>query len=115
LFGGSPEGLSQRLCRADIQIDPDVEDPVELAGLADLEFDGDPPAGPLCIGRGRVDTVELEDTTAAGFKGWNRIAEFLRERDPVGERTRKLSAHMPIVEAAYPRHNQVLKMRLTPF
>ena len=84
LFGYSPENLSQGFRRADIQVDPDIEDSVELAGLAHPEFDRYATAEQFRIGQARIGAFEFEDSPRARFKFRNRIPQFLGEGDPVG-------------------------------
>ena len=94
LFGYSPENLSQGFRRADIQVDPDIEDPVEFSGLANPEFDSYAAAEQFRIAQPGVGAFEFEDSPRARFKFRNRIPQFLGEGDPVGGRARKLSAHV---------------------
>ena len=70
-----------------IEIDPHIEGAVEFSGLAHPKFDFDPTSGPFRIRRARIDAVELQHASGAGFEGRYGIAQFLRERYPVRERT----------------------------
>ena len=77
LFGGSPENLSQGFRRADIQVDPDIEDTVELAGLANPELDSYAAVGTIPNRSARRRRFpSLRTRPAQEFKFRNRIPQF---------------------------------------
>jgi hypothetical protein len=74
LFGGHLENLGQCLCRPDVQIDRNIEDPVELPCLATPEFNCHAAARPLRICGARIGAFQFEDTPATWFPIGNRVA-----------------------------------------
>lgn len=85
--GSRLQRLGKRPGRTGVEIEPDIESSIQFAGFADAQFHADAAAGPLRIRRARLYAVEFQHTARAGFEIRDGIAQFLRERHPVWERT----------------------------